>query len=300
MQQQPGYGRDARTEHFNGARPPTKSTGAAFDDYATRGPSGTRSQQQQSGDRPEWADDVGGNEPQQVDEEEDEVEAIKQQIRFTKQESLSTTRNAIRTAREAEETAINTLSRLGEQTDRISNTELALDKAKGYNSRAADGAKEIKRLNQSIFRPTFTFNKTAKRDAEEARVLARHVEEKNDREEARQAAYDSRMRVEQGFKEAERSGKSGKNKEPQPTGRAKWEQGGRYQFEASNSDDELEQELDNNLDEISAITRRLKIHATTAGKEIAAQNSQLDKLGGKVDTLDDKIVMNTSYLKRIK
>ena len=73
MQQQPGYGRDARTEHFNGARPPTKSTGAAFDDYATRGPSGTRSQQQQSGDRPEWADDVGGNEPQQVDEEEDEV-----------------------------------------------------------------------------------------------------------------------------------------------------------------------------------------------------------------------------------
>jgi hypothetical protein len=43
-------------------------------------------------------------------------EAIKQQIRFTKQESLSTTRNAIRTAREAEETASNTLNRLGEQT----------------------------------------------------------------------------------------------------------------------------------------------------------------------------------------
>lgn len=43
-------------------------------------------------------------------------EAIKQQIRFTKQESLSTTRNAIRTAREAEETAQNTLSKLGQQT----------------------------------------------------------------------------------------------------------------------------------------------------------------------------------------
>lgn len=43
-------------------------------------------------------------------------EAIKQQIRFTKQESLSTTRNAIQTAREAEETATNTLTRLGEQT----------------------------------------------------------------------------------------------------------------------------------------------------------------------------------------
>ena len=130
--------------------------------------------------------------------------------------------------------------------------------------------------------------------------MARHIDEKNDREEARQSAYESRMRVEQGFKEAERSSRFGKSKEPQSTGRAKWEQGGRYQFEASNSDDELEQELDTNLDEISAITGRLKILATTAGKEIDAQNKHLDKIGGKVDTLDDKIVMNTSYLKRSK
>ena len=43
-------------------------------------------------------------------------EAIKQQIRFSKQESLATTRNAIRTARETEETASNTLGKLGEQT----------------------------------------------------------------------------------------------------------------------------------------------------------------------------------------
>jgi hypothetical protein len=43
-------------------------------------------------------------------------EAIKQQIRFTKQESLASTRNALRTAREAEETARNTLTRLGDQS----------------------------------------------------------------------------------------------------------------------------------------------------------------------------------------
>lgn len=143
-----------------------------------------------------------------------------------------------------------------------------------------------------------TFNKQAKRDAEEARLLARHIEEKNDREDARKQAYDSRMRVEQGFKEAERSNRFGKSKAEQPTGRAKWEQGGRYQFEATNSDDEIEQELDQNLDEIAAITGRLKILATTAGKEIDSQNKHLDKISGKVDTLDDKIVMNTNYLNR--
>lgn len=178
-------------------------------------------------------------------------------------------------------------------TDRISNTELSLDKAKGYNSRAADGAKEIRKLNQSIFRPTFTFNKQSKRDAEEQRILSRHLEEKNDREEARKAAYDSRVRVEQGFKEAERS-----QQKQRAGGAGTSANRDRYQFEASNSDDELERELDGNLDEISAITGRLKILATTAGQEIDAQNKHLDKISGKVDTLDDKIIMNTSYLKR--
>lgn len=157
-------------------------------------------------------------------------------------------------------------------------------------------------------RPSFTFNKSAKRDAEEQRILARHLEEKADREEAREAAYASRERVEQGFREAEKSSRSkfgfsrsGANEAESSapkTGRAKWEQGGRYQFEASNSDDELEAELDDNLDEIAGLTSRLKILATTAGKEIDAQNKHLDKVSGKVDNLDDKILMNTQYLKR--
>ena len=50
------------------------------------------------------------------DEEEDEVEGIKKDTRFTKQESVNSTRNALRIAREAEETARNTLGRLGDQS----------------------------------------------------------------------------------------------------------------------------------------------------------------------------------------
>ena len=37
-------------------------------------------------------------------------------MRFTKQESLSATRNALRMAREAEETATNSMMRLGDQS----------------------------------------------------------------------------------------------------------------------------------------------------------------------------------------
>ncbi len=55
-------------------------------------------------------------EPAPGEENEEDVEAIKQQTRFVKQESVNSTRNALRMAREAEETARNTINRLGGQS----------------------------------------------------------------------------------------------------------------------------------------------------------------------------------------
>lgn len=50
------------------------------------------------------------------EQEDEDVEGIKQQTRFTKQESVNSTRNALRIAREAEETARGTLLKLGDQS----------------------------------------------------------------------------------------------------------------------------------------------------------------------------------------
>jgi len=49
-------------------------------------------------------------------EGEEDEEGIKQQTRFVKQESVASSRNALRLAREAEETALNTVNRLGDQS----------------------------------------------------------------------------------------------------------------------------------------------------------------------------------------
>lgn len=54
--------------------------------------------------------------PPPGEEGDEDVEVIKQDIRATKQDGLNSTRNALRLAREAEETAINTLGRLGDQS----------------------------------------------------------------------------------------------------------------------------------------------------------------------------------------
>lgn len=57
-----------------------------------------------------------GGEPAPGEENDEDVEGIKQQTRFVKQESVTYTRNALRMAREAEETARNTIIRLGDQS----------------------------------------------------------------------------------------------------------------------------------------------------------------------------------------
>ncbi len=57
-----------------------------------------------------------GAEPAPGEENDEDVEGIKQQTRFVKQESVTYTRNALRMAREAEETARNTVTRLGDQS----------------------------------------------------------------------------------------------------------------------------------------------------------------------------------------
>ena len=82
-----------RSELFSGYNPERAGSGRFFNDGA-----------------------AGGRDPAPGEENEEDVEGIKQQMRTTKQESLASTRNALRLAREAEETARNTVTRLGSQS----------------------------------------------------------------------------------------------------------------------------------------------------------------------------------------
>lgn len=265
-----------RQELFKGARPPNKS----FVDRDMDGPRGS-----------------SGN---QFDDEDDEVEAIKQQIKFTKQETLSSTRNALRIAREAEETARNTMNRLGDQSDRLANTENHLDMTKAHAVRADDQQKEIVALNRSIFRPTFTLNKKGKRDAHEQKLLARHEEEKAEREEVRRQQFESRERQAEAFKAMDKSAASNKPAGAPGGLRSRLADKARYQFENTASDDELEDELDTNLDEISGLTSRLNLMSKTMGAEIDSQNRKLESMSTKTDRLDNRIHGQTERLKRIK
>ncbi|KAL0072000.1 Protein transport protein S9 plasma membrane t-SNARE [Marasmius tenuissimus] len=236
----------------------------------------------------------GGN----GEEDEDDVEGIKQQTRFIKQESVNSTRNALRMAREAEETARNTLTKLGDQSERLANTERHLDVSKGHSQKATDRTDELKQLNRSIFRPVIVFNKDAKRAAQEAKVQGRYEEERLEREKAAQDVRETQNRLgrAQGYGRGddEEGGGSGSGRFRSAAFQsARKDQRKRYQFEETASDDEMEDELDDNLDEISEVTKRLKALGSAMGQELDAQNKRIDTIEQKTVGLDGRLYQNT-------
>ncbi|KAI6047612.1 hypothetical protein EDC04DRAFT_2886449 [Pisolithus marmoratus] len=229
-------------------------------------------------------------EPAPGEENDEDVEGIKQQTRFLKQESVNSTRNALRLAREAEETARGTLTRLGDQSEKLADTERHLDVAKGHTHKAEDQIDELKQLNKSIFRPVITFNKDAKRAAQEAKVMQRYEDERREREKAMTDIRETQNRLGRAITYGQQDEELAAQKEQRK----------RYQFEAGASDNELEDELDDNLNEISDLAKRLKGLGTAMGQELDAQNQRLDVIGNKATELDGSVFRQTQRLKRIK
>ncbi|KAJ6510212.1 hypothetical protein C8R47DRAFT_787602 [Mycena vitilis] len=211
--------------------------------------------------------------------EEEDVEAIKQKTRFVKQESVNSTQSSIRLAREAVETGNNTLRRLGEQSERLGNTEYHLDIAKGHSARADDRTEELRKLNRSIFIPVVTFDNDAKHAAREAKVQRRHEERRVEHQRPLAGAQ-----------------LGGTDETRFPGRRVPSTERSRFQFEANASDDEMENELERNLDEIQGLARNLKALGTAMGGEIDRQNGVISGIEDKVVKLDGRLHNNTSRL----
>ena len=62
-------------------------------------------------------------------------------------------------------------------------------------SRTEDNARRIAQLNRSIFRPRWNRNKRQQGEAEEARVIQRHVDERLEREQTLEEVMSSQRRV---------------------------------------------------------------------------------------------------------
>ena len=117
------------------------------------------------------------------EEEEEDITATKQEIKFMKQQDVASTRNALQMAAAAEESGRSTLARLGDQGERIHNTERNLDLAANHNLSAEDKYKELKRLNRSMFAPNVSnpFTGKERRARRDEEIYERHMKEREQR-----------------------------------------------------------------------------------------------------------------------
>jgi hypothetical protein len=217
---------------------------------------------------------------QQAQDSDEDVEAIKQEIRFTKQESLSSTRNAIRIASEAEEQGRNTLTRLGAQSEKLSGVEKNLDVSAAHARIAEEKARELKKLNRSIFAVHVSNPFGSKTRAEEAerKITERHEMEREERERNRKYAYESTQRVNSALN------KPGSGRQPNVggQGRSTLAQRSQFSFEEDEEDVHMEKDIDANLNTLGDITSRLKGLALATQTEIESQNTKLDQIANKV------------------
>ena len=225
------------------------------------------------------------NEPDRYEEyqkhaegDEDDVEAIKQEIRFVKQDSLASTRNAIRVGLEAEEQGRTSLARLGTQSEKLSTVERSLDVSAAHARIAEDKARELKKLNRSMFAIHVGNPFTAKSRAEdeERKIMERHEMEREEREKNRRDAYDSAQRVNTALNQDHRRGGNKPGSKSTITSRSM------YSFEEDEDDVQIEKDIDANLNTLGDITARLKGLALATQQEIKAQNEKLDTITNKV------------------
>ncbi len=262
---------DNREALFRGARErieQRQQTGAPPYEYAPGQPGGEERNYGAYGDRQLTAEE----------EEEEDITATKQEIKFMKQQDVASTRNALQAAAAAEQSGRDTLARLGDQGERIHNTEKNLDLAANHNLAAEDKYKELKTLNRSMFavhmnNPFTGKERRAKRDDQ---IYERHRTEREQREATREAAFQSTQRMNQNFTGVEQQQSTA------PKSKASLAERAKYQFEADSEDDQLEDEIEDNITALSGAAGRLNLLARATGAEVEAQNKHLERIGVKV------------------
>lgn len=225
------------------------------------------------------------------DSNNEDIDAIKQEMRFIKQNSLSSTRNAIRTAIQAEEIGRQTLVKLGTQSERIGNTEKHLDLTTVNVKMAEEKNKMLNQLNRSVFIPHFKnpWKKQTRLKEREQYIRDQYELEQMERERTKRSDYESSKRIKDALYK----------KKSKPLEKESLSDSLHYRFEPDEEDDELENEISQNLTQLSNITSQLKLIATATHDEILNQNSRLDRISEKGHKLNAAIHINAERLKKI-
>lgn len=282
---------DKFSSNANTSAPPKQQQQLHANEYSDLG-----YQRQESKGFKSFSDIQKEEEDKAKQEEEEEVDQIKKEIKFTRQKSVASTRNTLQMARDAERSGLHSLGMLGEQSEILYNVEDNLELMKQHNVIASDNTSHLQKLNRSVFAIHVgnPFNSKTRALAKAEKIKERQMQERLDKKEAGDEFLESMQRIENGMKNNNQTDISKKYQRAKILERNK-----KYQFENDEEDDEMEVEIDQNLDEIGKINRRLRRIALAASEELDSQQVRLNKIENNTERVDIDIQMNTERLELI-
>ncbi|KAK9464894.1 hypothetical protein V1512DRAFT_267128 [Lipomyces arxii] len=244
---------------------------------------------------------------QRLEEQDVEVDALKDQIRFTNKKALGAEDGALRYAEEAEASGLRTLKMLGEQSDQLSSAEGALAVTDNKTKLAEDYAAELKRLNKSILAVHVSnpFRSRQRLIEQETEIRENFRNQQLDREAQRKRQYLSQQRVAGAM-----GNTAGERRrvmtETERKYRLKMDQNkqelaaqSKYMFEPEEQDFVDEREINNKLDTISQASQRLNMMAKSINNEVTSQNERIQKLDRRTQDVEIDVHLNTARLARI-
>ncbi|KAK9480732.1 hypothetical protein V1514DRAFT_325256 [Lipomyces japonicus] len=250
----------------------------------------------------------GGYQDQVQEEDETEINAIKDQMRYVKKESLTTAQNARRYAEQAEASGLRTLQMLGEQSDQIANSEGSIAVTENQTKLGEDYAKELHSLNRSMFaiHVSNPFNSRRRIQEQEQKIKQSFHNQQLIRESDRQTQYNSQQRIMQamgnapGERRRQLTETELRYREQMQKQKQSLAQTSKFQFEPDDEDFEVERDIDATLDDIGAASARLNSMAKSINTELESQNQRIERLNDKTQKVEIDVHLNTSRLARIR
>ncbi|KAJ3060568.1 hypothetical protein HDU98_003491 [Podochytrium sp. JEL0797] len=247
-----------------------------------------------------------------VHEEDDNYDDegwLSRKTRAVQDDSVNTTRRALQKARDAEDMAGRSLNQLNQQSEQLHRIEHRLDTADGHAKISEAKTGELKALNRWFFLPSFGASKKAKEaeDRYKAEMLENERRDADRRENVKNGGgyYSGAMGGSSRDVRGERDGRDrgGENgyrgggergdRNGGPRGGGGGGYGGGYGKSYTTPDgldrDEMEEEIDGNLDEISGALHRLKMMGQTMGQEIESQTTHIRGINDKTDMVKDRV-----------
>ncbi|KAH8910724.1 hypothetical protein BR93DRAFT_286759 [Coniochaeta sp. PMI_546] len=232
--------------------------------------------------------------------EKEEFNSIKNQIKDVRKQTVNSSGNAAMQMENSINVGRGILVRLGEQGERLHNTEKMLDLAHNQSRIAEEKTGELKTLNRSMFAVHVSnpFTSTSRQALKDQQVIEQHRLDAEQRDATRKSAYAGTQAMEQTFRDMDRPTLLGQTSRSNAE-RSKYMIEEDSDEEGAAEDNRDEDEIERNIQAMERNAPTLKYVAQALGAEVDRQDTVITRLGHKTQGVDKNLAVTRAKLNRI-